>query len=163
MMEAYLPTTDVRHLVLSLKFSQPKPVRCYKQMGKYSITPKRCGNAWIRTFVLELNSEGVSVCLTLQSTQHRLYRKDIVYGERAWLRLVQRQLARHGQAKSYRLIRGCLLGQLDALVFQDKEREHKESAQIRGSDLQLSYPDDTGLGLCRDTLSMVGSISELLG
>ena len=120
MTEFYQPTIATRHLVLKLKFSQPMLLDYYRQKGIYNIIPKGHRISWTRTFLIDLGSAGVSVSLTLQKRQHRLYRKDIVYGEKSWLRLVQRQLACHGQAKSFGLIRGRLLGQLSVLVSQDK-------------------------------------------
>lgn len=152
-----------RHLELKIEFSPPKPVGSLRQMGQYSISPRRLKKTLIREYALALDSEGVSVCLVLRSTPHRLYRKDTVFCERSLLRLVQKQLASHHQVSSYKSIRACLVDQLSALVSQDKVRGERESAQNRGLNQPPSCLYDTGLDRARDTLSKAGSISWLLG
>ncbi len=119
-----------RYLGIAVVFSQPIPGLNYRQSGKYSILPKGCRTAWIRDYELALDSEGASVSLRMKNNQHRLFHKDIVACETVLLRLVQKQLARHCQIKSYKAIRECLVGQLSALVSQDKERERRVSVQF---------------------------------
>ena len=153
--------SDERYLALNVKF--PRTIDCgyHRHSGKYSIFPRQHRREWIRTYGIVLNSVGVSVSLVLQSTQHRLFHKDIGACEKSWLRWVQSRLTRHGQAKSYKLIRECLVGQLNALVFLDKSRQNMELEKSRGLSQRPAYPCGTGLGQCRDTLSKVGNTSLL--
>jgi len=161
-METFSPTNDVRHLELTARFSQPIPGMNYRHLVRYSIVPKRLRSEWIRTTELVLNSEGVGVFLWLQSNQHRLFHRDISACETKLLRLVQSKLAIHHRASYYKLIRACLLGQLSVLVSQGREREHKELTQSHDLSQPLLSLGDTGLGLCLDTLSKMGSTCELL-
>src|ERR1700690_596742 len=129
----------------------------YKQKGKYSITPKQYRNVWTRTFLIEISSAGVNVSLQMPNTQRRLFHKDIVYGERAWLRLVQKQLGYHGHLRSYKSIQACLRGQLSALVSQDRVRANRQRAQNRDLSRRLASLGDKPSRRARRSLSVVQS------
>lgn len=126
---------------LKLKFSLPMLIGYYKQTGKYSITPKQYRTVWTRIFLIEISSGGVNVCLHMPKSQRRLFHKDIVYGERSWLRLVQKQLAYHGRLKSYRSILMSFRDSLSALVSQDRLQADKERQQIRDASRLLESLD----------------------
>ena len=153
-METCQPTTDEHYLGLNLKFSPPILVGYHRLTGRYSIVPPKSQSLWTRTYGIVLNSVGVSVSLGLQSTQHRLFHRDIVACERSWLRWVQSKLATHQKAKNFGWIRESLVGQLSALVSQDRARANRQSAETHGLSLQLGSFHDISHNQSLSSLSI---------
>ena len=152
-----LQETGEVSLEIKIKFDQPIPVGSLRQTGQYSIFPSGSESEWIRNYGIALNSAGVNVFLHLRRLEHQLRHKDIVACEKSWLRWVQKQLASLGKAKIYKLTRECLVGQLSALVSQDRERAELESAQNRGSSHKPAYLCGKLSGQYQYTLSSEGN------
>lgn len=155
----YQLTTGEWHLVLTLKYDQPKVIDTRRLKGKYSIVPKRCQIEMIRRYEIVSGSAGVGVYLWMQSSQRLLYQKDIVFCERELFRLANSQLARHGEPKNHAEIRECLRDLLGAQVFQDREHESRRRAQIRDLSQRLSSGREKPSRQDRHILQSLGNIS----
>ena len=122
--------------VLKIRFSQPILVENQWHLVKYNIVGDRFQNIETKTFLILLDSGGVSAFLLLKNNQHQLSQTDNEICEKVMTHLVGISRAFHNRTSTYREIEEYLRGLLNVQVSLDTTHENKKLVQTRGVDRQ---------------------------